>query len=31
MTWTEIWIHLIVLSVVGTIILGLFLKGFGLL
>jgi len=31
MTWTDIWIHLIVLAVLGTIILGLFFKGFGLL
>lgn len=31
MTWTGIWFHLILLSVLGTIILGLFLKGFGLI
>ena len=31
MTWTGIWFHLILLAVLGTIILGLFFKGFGLL
>jgi hypothetical protein len=31
MTWTEIWFYLIMLAVCGTIILGLFFKGFGLI
>jgi len=30
-TWTGIWFHLILLAVFGTILLGLFFKGFGLL